>query len=49
MYVSSQALGNGTLLPGMQMCVRAPVCAITCKYGTGECLPLCSCLDVSTQ
>jgi len=33
------ALGNGMLLPGMQMCVRAPVCAITCKYGTDCHLP----------
>jgi len=33
------ALGDGALTPGMQICVRVPVCDITCKYGTNCRLP----------
>jgi len=30
------ALGGSALTPGLQMCVRTPVCGVKCKYGT-EC------------
>lgn len=32
-------MGNGSLTPGMHMCVRAPVCSVKCKFGTECSLP----------
>ena len=32
-------MGNGTLSPGLKMCVRAPVCDVKCKFGTECTLP----------